>query len=87
MRKYGWDLTKAIEKHGFKVIPLQENAKHELGKTYWSGYWLRWYKIIDVEKNDRVTYVTAQWDDGHTTRHCTSLDVYRDYELQLPEVG
>jgi len=85
-----YDLKKAAQKHGFTFIPLPPNAEYQKGRTYWCGYWSRWYQVINVnyqgaEKNRELVSVTIRWQDGTVGTHCTPLHPAWDWELQWPE--
>lgn len=70
------------------VIKLDRFPKYLKGKTYWSGYWQKWYKVLSVEidrtvKPNRMKSVTIQWEDGRLVNHCTRLDSDRDFEIVI----
>ena len=83
--RYGYALTKAIEKNGFTPIKLPKHAKYELGKTYWCGYWEKSFIVEKVVPicDGYSQEVTVLWEDGNRTTHCTTLDCMKDYELKL----
>jgi hypothetical protein len=85
-REYSWDLKRAIEKHGFRPIQLWKNSKYEKGKTYWCGYWCKYYRVLDVTyEQGRLKSVTVEWQDGHKGTHCTWLRWESDWELRWSE--
>ena len=55
---------------------------YQLGKTYLIAYWQKTCKVIELRDNVPVWgwLVTVQWEDGHTSTHCTPLDK-RDRQL------
>lgn len=69
---------------GGRPIPLQEGAKHEVGRTYYCGYWRQTYTVEAVHHNVPVWgwTVTCRWDDGRTNTHSTPLDPRRDYLIE-----
>ena len=83
--RYGYALTKAIEKNGFTPVKLPKHAKYEEGKIYWCGYWQKYYKVEKVTPiyEGYSQEVTVLWEDGHRTTHSTSLDSCKDYELKF----
>jgi hypothetical protein len=69
-------------KTGLSLIELPKNAKHEVGKTYYSGYWGITYKVLSYEEKPEswMRYiVTCQWEDGRITKHCTDLNYKEDF--------
>ena len=69
---------------GLKLKELNKNAKHEMGKTYYNGYWCDTYTVIDYTENTNdwmLWRATCEWSDGHITTHCTSLDYRYDFEV------
>lgn len=90
MRKPSWDLNKAIKQYGFTPVELPSDAIYEADKTYWCGYWQKWYKVLSATherhgKYNHLKNVTVQWQDGHIGTHRTSLDPMRDWELIWPD--
>lgn len=77
---YGYDLDKAVEKYGFTPVKLTKNARHETGKTYWIGYWSKYYTVLAVNGRE----VTVKWQDGKINTHMTSLNHLYDWELKWP---
>ena len=67
-----------------RLTPLQQGAKHELGRTYLCGYWHRTYTVTAIHTDVPVwgTTVTCLWEDGETTTHCTPLDPRCDYLIE-----
>ena len=79
-----YDLRKAMEKYGFNVKPLSKDAKHEVGKTYWCGYWGKIYTVTTIEVNDcGLHLVTVNNQDGRIATHGTALDPKWDFEIIL----
>jgi len=81
-----WNLNRAIVQYGFTPVELSQNAEYEANKTYWCGYWVKWYRVLNAvyENHGRIRLlksVTVQWQDGTTTTHCTNLDPQHDWEL------
>ncbi|MDR7856113.1 hypothetical protein [Tissierella sp.] len=69
---------------GLQLKELSKGAKHEVGKTYYCGYWRQTYEVIDLKNNTgdwRDLSVTCKWQDGHTNSHCTALDIKQDFEV------
>ena len=57
----------------------QSTDPRVVGGTYRSGYWQRTYTVIEITTYpDGFTVWTCAWDDGTTTRHCTTWDARRD---------
>ena len=57
--------------------------KHELGKTYYIGYWNTTYKVIDIMQDDiSGEAYKCLWKNGRVTIHSTPLDPKRDYEVE-----
>ena len=76
-------LEEACIKHGFKAFKLPERARYIPGKRYWNGYWEKWYEVMSAEYNGKsIKEVTVRWENGAVTKHCTSLNPNRDYELR-----
>jgi len=70
------------QRTGLKLQKLPKNAKHEQGKTYYNGYWQQTYTVTEYTENTgnwMSWSATCEWQDGHITTHCTSLDPMRDY--------
>lgn len=60
--------------------------KHELGKTYYIGYWNTTYKVIDILPDDvSGESYKCLWKNSRVTIHSTSLDPKRDYEVEGSE--
>ena len=76
-RSYSWELKKAIEKHGFTPVELEEGEKRKVGGTYWNGYWQKFYVVVDMSGS----YLTVMWSDGRSGTHCTLMDYQRDWKL------
>ena len=77
-----------IEKRtGLKLqdIPKKVNkfGGHEVGKTYYCGYWQQTYTVLEAkEVSDwRGWSVLCKWQDGKTNSHSTSLQPGRDFEV------
>jgi hypothetical protein len=67
---------------GLKLQELPQNAKHEVGKVYYCGYWHQTYEVLALNENTgdwRGWEVTCKWQDGHTNEHCTSLTPGKDF--------
>ena len=64
----------------FQFVPykLKKGARHEVGKTYWIGYWQQIYKVLEINGYK----IKVEWEDGKVAEHMTSLDYMRDYELK-----
>ena len=57
--------------------------KHEVGKTYYIGYWNTTYTVLDIVSDDIFGEAyKCLWADGRITTHCTQLDPKRDYEVK-----
>jgi len=81
-RTYSWELKRAIEKHGFTPHQLHKGERYKIGSVYWNGYWQKWYKVVNVVySNNSLQSVTVKWEDGKDGKHCTPLDINRDWEL------
>lgn len=48
---------------------------YELGKTYFISYWRQHCTVKALHTNYgwMGNAVTVEWEDGHTTTHCTPL--------------
>lgn len=71
-----------------EVKALPKYPLYVVGKTYWCGYWQKYYTVIEAsyEKCGRYQHlrsVSVQWEDNEAGTHCTALDNQRDYELIL----
>lgn len=60
------------------------------GEAFWSGYWQKYYTIMDVSYEPHLTKrgiywrlkeVTVRWEDGSCSTHGTLLNPYKDYRL------
>lgn len=91
---YAYELNKLIEKGIVKkVLKLPKNPLYLKGETFWCGYWLKYYTVLDASyvpvmgRNNKVFMrlkeVKIQWSDGKISTHCTELDPLRDYRLIL----
>lgn len=63
---------------------LKKNGKfggHEVGKTYYCGYWQQTYTVIKAVENEHGWAVVCKWQDGSTNSHSTSLIPGRDFEV------
>jgi hypothetical protein len=67
--------------------PAEKNGKfggHEVGKTYYCGYWQQTYTVIDAKEGGCFGWsVVCKWQDGETNCHSTSLIPGRDFEVIL----
>ena len=56
---------------------------HEIGKTYYIGYWNTTYKVLDIlpDKVFGEAY-KCLWANGRVTTHSTPLDPTKDYEIK-----
>jgi hypothetical protein len=80
-----YNLREAMETQGFQVKPLPKDAKHEVNKTYWCGYWCKLYTVLETETNEYGIHLVKVYNhDGRIVTHGTSLDPRRDYEVILP---
>ena len=80
------NLKRAMEKNGFTPVRLDAVALYEAGKTYWCGYWGKWYCVLRVVYDQYYSRLvlkscTVLWEDGEITTHCTPLDPRVDYML------
>jgi hypothetical protein len=71
---------------GLKLQQLpKKNGKfggHEVGKTYYCGYWRQTYKVIDIKQGGNFGWaVVCEWQDGSKNSHSTSLIPGRDFEV------
>lgn len=76
-----------IEKRtGLKLEILPANPNYEVGKTYYSGYWCEWFKVLEYKELPdswmRWT-VKCLWEDGRITIHCTPLNLSKDDYLVI----
>ena len=56
--------------------------KHEIGKTYYIGYWNTTYKVLDILPDDIFgEQYKCLWADGRITTHSTPLDMKKDYKV------
>ena len=74
------------------VLPLPKFPKYIVGKTYWCGYWQKYYTVLDSKyekcgKYEHLISVTIKWEDGKVATLCTSLDNRRVYELILTGIN
>lgn len=82
-------LKQLIEQGTVKqVIPLLKCSKYEVNKTYWCGYWHKYYTVLAVDyvkygSFDHLKSVKIRWEDGTEREHCTALDTRYDYEIVL----
>jgi NDP-sugar pyrophosphorylase family protein len=70
------------KRHGLKLAVLPENAKHEVGKTYFSGYWQQTYTVLEYREQPEIWQrwsVKVRWQDGEISNHSTALDPYKDF--------
>lgn len=76
-------MKEIIEKRtGLKLQQLPKGAKHEVGKTYYCGYWNETYEVVGYNDNTgdwRGWEVACIWGDGKITKHCTALDSRKDF--------
>ena len=80
---YSYRLDQLVKERKFVPYRLNKNADYEVGKTYWCGYWQKWYKVLEVKDNPRsYNGIKIEWEDGKIAEHGTSLDTRRDYELR-----
>jgi hypothetical protein len=90
---YSYRLRKLITDGVVKqVIALPQNPVYKKGKTYWCGYWQKYYTVLDViyktiGKREHLNQVTIQWEDGRIATHKTNLDTKHDYILILNTDG
>lgn len=71
---------------GLKLKDLpKKNGKfggHEVGKTYYCGYWQQTYTVMEVKEGGCFGWsVLCKWQDGHANSHSTSLQPGRDFEV------
>lgn len=78
MTYYSYTLDKIVKELKFVPYKLKKGAKHEVGKTYWNGYWQKSYKVIDINGSK----IKVIWQDGGESTHMTCLDYRHDYELR-----
>ena len=63
-------------------LKLAKATKHEVGKTYYCGYWATTYKVLSIKKHDIWGEVyECLWADGDTNTHATKLDPKNDFEV------
>lgn len=78
MSYYNYSLDKYVSELKFVPYKLHKGSSYMVGKTYWCGYWHKYYKVLEVNGRN----VKIQWSDGKICEHCTSLDTLRDYILK-----
>lgn len=67
---------------GLNLQALPNDPVHEVGKTYFDGYWFKSYKVLELRElpNSWMGWaVTCRWQDGDITTHCTKLNQYEDF--------
>jgi hypothetical protein len=80
-------MRKMLEQRtGLKLQQLpKKNGKyggHEVGKTYYCGYWQQTYTVVEANEGGCFGWsVLCKWQDGHTTSHSTSLLPNKDFEV------
>lgn len=68
-------------KHNIELDYIKENEIHEIGSTYFNGYWREMYTVTDIKNNGSRTFITVLWSDNRTTTHSTSLDHLKDFKV------
>lgn len=68
-------------KHNIELDYIKENETHEIGSTYFNGYWNEVYTVTDIKINGSWTFITVLWSDNRTATHSTSLDHLKDFKV------
>ena len=68
-------------KHNIELDYIKENETHEIGSTYFNGYWKEIYTVTDIQINGSRTFITVLWSDNRTATHSTSLDHLKDFKV------
>ena len=78
-----YKLKQLVDKTSLEVHRLPYKSRYEVGKTYWNGYWEKWYSVLSAQYRDKcLMEVHIRWEDGKEAKHCTDLNPARDYELR-----
>lgn len=79
--------NEACKLYGLYLTPVNEDLPyggHEMGKTYWCGYWQDAYTVSKIH-TDHLAWqwlVESKWHgDKRTTTHSTSLEAKWDCEV------
>lgn len=66
-----------------EMITMRKKLKHEVGKTYYIGYWHTTYKVLEILPSEIFgEKYKCLWADGSISTHCTQLDPRNDYEVK-----
>ena len=65
-------------KHNIKLAYIKQNEMHEVGSTYFNGYWKEIYTVTDITINGVITVL---WSDGRSATHSTKLDHLKDFKV------
>ena len=65
-------------KHNIELAYIKHNEMHEVGSTYFNGYWKEIYTVTDITSNGVITVL---WSDNRTTTHSTKLDHLKDFKV------
>jgi hypothetical protein len=80
-------MKEIIEKRtGLKLKGLPKKVGkyggHEVGKTYFCGYWRQTYTVIEAKEGGCFGWsVVCKWQDGGINSHSTSLKPGKDFEV------
>jgi hypothetical protein len=80
-------MREIIEKRtGLKLKNLPKKVGkfggHEVGKTYYCGYWRQTYTVLEANEGGCFGWsVLCKWQDGETNCHSTSLIPGKDFEV------
>lgn len=65
-------------------LKLKEANKYEVNKTYYSSYWNKTFKVLDILPSEIWDKeYKCLWSDGRITIHSTQLDHKKDFEVIL----
>lgn len=64
--------------HNIKLSYIKQNEIHEVGSTYFNGYWREIYTVTDIQINGVITVL---WSDNRSTTHSTKLDHNKDFKV------
>ena len=93
MLNYDYRLKQLINNGTVRtVLQLPENPMYYVGKTYWCGYWHKYYTVKDASYTPylvkgrpymSLNNVTVEWEDGRVTTHSTHLNPKKDFRIFL----
>lgn len=70
-------LTGMTRHHAAQVL-----GPRVVGGCYYSGYWHKEYKVVEVKAESGVPWMIVRWQDGEVTVHCTPWEVKGDRVLE-----